>query len=279
MTSGSKNNWPTSYQTFKLALSSLGRQIWPAGLLVLMHLTWFFFISAVLLLTSSINAETELIVNFNVSLIMTGVSLIYFVVLSIASTRLAQFNEPSGFVKLFDHKTWMVLLPTAALLAIYSLMISAGTFLLIIPGVLAFIFFSLAPFVLIWEEMSLLDSFRQSMNYVKGLGWHLLMRVNFFFFLVACTRVFAIVPGTGQTVSFVLSLLVTVFAPFYMGEVYRQVVIAQKTKLSEYQVTTGTKVLAIVYGVLTITFLTAVIGFADFIATIYPYPFAMLSVF
>jgi len=278
MTQGQQKNWPTSYATFKLALSRFGKQIWPASLLMLVQLTWFFFVSSALLVTSALNEEAELVFNSGVSLIIIGMTLAYFVIMSIVSTRLAQHDEPSGFVKLFDHKTWRLLLPAALLMMGYTLSVVVGSFLLVIPGILAFLFFSMTPFILIWEEMGVVDSFRQSFEYVKGLGWHLLMRVNFFLFFLAITRVFAIIPGSGQTVSFVLSLFVGVFAPFYMGEVYRQVVLAQKNKL-ENQVTTGTKALALIYGVLALLLLMAVVGLADFVSAIYPYPFAVLSVF
>lgn len=271
--------WPSSYQTFKTALNQFGRQIWPATLLMLMHLTWFFFVASVALIFSSIGDGGELLFDPWITGILTGLSSLYFVLLSIAAVRLAEHEQQVTFVSLFSYKTWTLFIPFAVLLGLYTFMVVGGTFLFIVPGVLAFIYFSLAPYNLVWSGFSVIESFRQSYYHVKHFGWHILYRINFFFFLVGITRIFAIVPGSGQTVSFILSLFITLFAPFYMGEVYRQVILGQKRKRSEFQLRRGQKVLVIVYALLAIGFLSSVTAIAGFIAEIYPYPFASLSVF
>ena len=91
-----------------------------------------------------------------------------------------------------------------------GLAIAGGFLLLIIPGILLFVWFAFANYIIVEEPIRVREALRKSKSYVKGYFWQVLGRaVVFVLFYILIQVVLSLIPLVGP-------LVLALFSPYYI---------------------------------------------------------------
>jgi len=118
-------------------------------------------------------------------------------------------------------------LPALFLVIIVALIITGGTILFIIPGIILGVYLFLALPILLFEKVDIIEALKRSFALTKGYWWKIFGLLILFYFLVA--GVWALVSllkfdlAVGTLLDFVLGILYSIFYPVFSYSLYREI--------------------------------------------------------
>lgn len=141
-------------------------------------------------------------------------------------------------------------LPAAvAISIILALAISVGTALLVVPGVILYVFTSLSLIVLVNERVTVGESIRRSIRYVRGWWWRVCSRLIFVAAIGAVLTLMSAVPSLGYGVAFIVTVFVAPIVVAFMTLTYLELV-EKKRMIASAPVSLAYKIWLIVAGAL-----------------------------
>lgn len=243
--------WQSSWRVFKDAFRALGRRSglvagFLLGEVILMGILWQISGGAILFG----NAEPLL------QRIGLGVLALYMLVFSMAVIHIVLDREQKKFGELlFGH----ILPRLPAAIALSVLLAAAavvGTLLFIVPGIVLYVYTSLALFILIVERVSVGDAIRRSIAYVRGWWWRVCSRLIFTMAMAMIISLISTVPLLGVLVSSILSLFAAPIVVAFVALTYSE--LAEKKRLLQAApVSLGGKIRIALYGTFVLTLLVA----------------------
>ncbi len=110
----------------------------------------------------------------------------------------------------------------AAMTVLVAVATVVATFAGIIPGIVLYIFWSMAIFVLLLEGTTVRVSLQRSVQLVRGWWWPMLQRYLFWFTILTVQTLMSLVPMAGPIVSGALSLFIIPATIFYFYLTYQE---------------------------------------------------------
>lgn len=188
----------------------------------------------------------------------------YQMVFSLVVIHLVTDTEQKSFTDLFFSRIVPKLPAAIALSLIVGIAVVIGTLLLVVPGIILYVYTSLALVVLVAEGTSVGSAIRRSWQYVRGWWWRVCSRIIFTMGLAAILSLISVVPLTGLLVTSVLSIFLAPVVVAYMALTYRE--LAEKKRLLDAApVSLGGKLIIAVQGVIVLTLLVVSSIFAQFV--------------
>lgn len=136
-----------------------------------------------------------------------------------ALALLAAVRQP-GTVKESYLQAKSLLLPYLLISILTGIIVMGGFMLLIIPGIIFAVWFSLAPFVLVDEGLRGMNALERSRALISGRWWGVLGRVVVLILAaIIASTVLSFFPQIFSAL--LLPLIMTPFATLYMYEVYK----------------------------------------------------------
>ncbi len=174
----------------------------------------------------------------SIDFLILPLSLLYLVA-TIASSIATLYAIPSKTLTISEayKKTPNKILPYFAVLLLAGLAVFGGFLLLIIPGIILLVWFSLATYTLVFENTGIVESFKKSKQYVTGLWFAVFGKIVFlvFFFigtylvLGILSTIFGIRDMIVLTIlDSLVSLIITPLGIIFMYLVYKNVKEIQK---------------------------------------------------
>jgi len=181
--------------------------------------------------------------------VLTALFAIYKLSMSACQLFLAADLKTRSVVQI-AHESVLPRLP--ALIALNILVTVAtfvGVFAGIIPGVVLFIFWSMASAVLLLEQTSVRDALKGSVRLVRGWWWPMLHRHLFWLSVITLQTLISLVPVVGVFVSAVASLILLPAGVFFFYLTYKELVDVKQFPHMQVAHTTLTgKALLLVWG-------------------------------
>lgn len=179
-----------------------------------------------------------------------GIILLYQFGVLIILIRLLQNPETKALRLLTKGAFWKHAVFGLLVWLLTVVLIGFASFLLIIPGVILSVVFSLALYVLIFEDVNIFDAFKRSLLLTKGYRWQVFSRLLFLLTVSVLLAFLSIVPITGPMVAGVLSVFLSYVVIFYMGLTYQEIVRLKVAGKRSQSMSTGRKVWLIVLATL-----------------------------
>ena len=258
------NNWKSSWQVFGQAMD-LTKKIatpvaWLIGGQLLISLAGF-FIGSLLTGESSIIASEQAPI-YLIKFSIVAINFIYGLFLTFCVIYLAR--KPK--LPLAEAtKQAMKKLPAAIAVALIAgAIVTVSSFFFIIPGVIFYVYLTMSLFVLAMEDTGILLSIQRSFEYTSGLWWNVFARMILFIAILTFVTVFALIPGVGRTVTYVLSLLFVPVGIAYMTLTYQELVTFQKAK-NTAKVSWISKLLLVLWAIVVFSLFSAVTSLSVFV--------------
>lgn len=256
--------WPSSWQTFWRSLSFSFEHARLVMFFLLIYLLAYF------LLFVLYNQVNGLAIN---SLLHTAINSIFsfgmflntiFFISGIASLLYLDRGLPLGAIV---RSRLLPKLPAIiAFSLVFSVCITVGTLLFIVPGILLFVWWGMGLYVLIYENVSVMQAFRRSAQLVKGMWWPTFGRLIFFFFLFFVLIMLLVTPQVGTIFLAIVALLLQPAFILYFAFTYDQLVSINAKRLqSTMQVSLMKKVGYSILAVVVFSMLTLAISLASFL--------------
>lgn len=143
-------------------------------------------------------------------------------------------------------------LPALVALAILiSLAVTVASLAFLVPGIILYVFWSMAFYILSLEETTVATALRQSVALVRGWWWPLFSRNLFVLTLVSLLSIVSIVPGLGHIVASFLAFVLAPILVLYFYLTYEELTDVKRYKhLQTAQVTLVDKVVLLAWGAL-----------------------------
>jgi len=119
----------------------------------------------------------------DISIIQAYFSILFFVI-SLLVFSLFYFGFVALFLEFYDTGSssvfkivsrWYQVLKSTVMLLLYSMITIIGLIFFIVPGILFFVRFSLAPWYIVDQNMGIIRAFGASFSSTRGQTWNLLM--------------------------------------------------------------------------------------------------------
>lgn len=146
-----------------------------------------------------------------------------------------------------------------------SILITAATvvasFFLVVPGVILYVFWILAVYVLVVEQTTVRQALQRSTNLVRGWWWPVLHRSLFLISLFAVQTLIAVVPVVGVLVSAILTFVIFPTSVIYYYLTYKELVdIKQFKHMQAAQISIAGKFLLVCWAFLVFSAYAAISG-------------------
>jgi hypothetical protein len=160
------------------------------------------------------------------AILLIGFLLVYIPILFWSNTALYLcIVEKVSEWKSSYHKAINKIIPFFLINLLIVLLVSGGLVLLIIPGIILYVWLSFAPFVYFEQNKGGFNALAKSKEYVKGYWWPVFFRGLFIFFVsLVVTVIFGLV-SEGLRIPSLQSIIAIVLTPItilYNFELYRE---------------------------------------------------------
>lgn len=264
-----EQSWKKSPKVFREALSVIGESWKPVfwlivGQILIAVLIYYYTMSFI-----DQAAPLSDISNSLYRLLGFVIVLLYQVLWTVALIRLLAKSGKKTMGFIFGKKLWNKYPQALLLTLIVGIALLIASFLLVIPGVILGVYWAFAIYIFILGDASIIDSLKKSNALVKGWWWMVFYRMIFLFGITLVVSLFAVVPGYGAFISYVLSLLLAPAIIVYMGLTYQELVkIKSNNPKAVYILSFAKKTLFVLLAVLALTLLAIVTAIGDFVISI-----------
>ncbi len=137
-------------------------------------------------------------------------------------------EESIGIIEAY-RRGWHKIIPYLLMVLLSAVIIFSGTLLLVVPGIIFAIWFSLAVFVLAFENLNGKDALLMSREYVRGKWWYAFWRLSFIVGLSMIAsllisiifQVLSFIPGKEIVARFVTEATLMPLTTIYLYLVYK----------------------------------------------------------
>lgn len=264
-----EQTWKKSSRVFREALSVISESWKPVFLLIVGQvlmavLIYYYAMAFVDPLTPIFDIKNSLYRFLGFVIV-----LLYQVLWTVALVRLLEKSGKKTVRFIFGKKLWSKYPQALLLMVILGVALMIASFLLIIPGIIFGVWWAFAIYILVLEDVSVIPSLKKSYALVKGWWWMVFHRMIFLFGIAVVVSVFAVVPGYGAFISYLLSLLVAPVIILYMGLTYQELVkIKSVNPKAVPALSFAKKTLFVLLAILALTLLSIVTAIGDFVINI-----------
>lgn len=139
-------------------------------------------------------------------------------------------------------RAWRKITTFALVEVVASFIIIGGLFLLIVPGVIFMVWFSLATAIVAAEDLKGLEALSKSKEYVRGKWLQIALHLSFLFFIIvsaffAVSLLFVYVLQNEIAIniaSLIMQILILPFAIIYLFELYKNVKVEHSKTLEPH---------------------------------------------
>jgi len=259
-------NWNSSYSVFKRAIIICLNNFWLSLALIIAQVLVLFLVQGGVILLAEPLGDGLFSLAIVPQFFLILFAFLFQTFFVLVAMRMAKRFE--GSKQLADF--WKRFLPVLALGSIIVLGVSFAGVFAIIPGVILFVWWSLALPILVYEKTTVLKSLKQSYRLVKGAGWPVFQRFVFIAFIELIFSTFALVPSVGFVVSVLLSISLGLVTLVYMALIYEDLLLVKSTpERSVLKYSFGKKLLVLFGAIIVFGLLPIVNSLGDFVARIY----------
>mgnify|MGYP001600059869 FL=1 len=134
-------------------------------------------------------------------------------------------NEPIGFKESF-RRGWKVLRAWWWLAIVSGFMVIGGLFLFVVPGILFAVWFCLAAYILVAENIRGMDALMKSREYVRGMwwsvAWRMLCLVIIWILISVLLSIFQLGSEASNTIQSIIDLFLTPIFTIYLFLIYER---------------------------------------------------------
>lgn len=213
--------WISSRRTFKDSLNLSVQWIEAIGAIVLIQLLFLYAGYLVFLLLERLFvSDSSLLLFFQ--LLVIFVLFLWQVLWNVSLVRMLKNGKQADLFSEMRGAGLKKLPEAVALSIILFLLMVAGGVLLLIPAIIVAVYLLFSFYILVLEDVKIIESLKRSYYLVKGWWWRIFLRYIFMFFLVTIVSVIGMVPQTGFATSVLLSLILSPIFVIYVGKTYLQ---------------------------------------------------------
>lgn len=152
-----------------------------------------------------------------------GAVLVIYQLLALATQVFLAADRKQRGIGTIIRESVMTRLPAlVALTVLVAVATSVATLIGVIPGIVLYVFWSLAAYVLLLEGKTVRGALQGSVALVRGWWWPMLQRFLFWFTVFTVQTLISLVPMVGLVVSGLLSLIIIPATTFYFYLTYQE---------------------------------------------------------
>lgn len=251
-----KSSWRAFKDAFNFCLNALEPIAWlVVGQFVLIGVIFFF-------LTLSPDPQATIVRYLVVILLF-----LYQLLLTLSLIGLLVEPKQDSVWELLKSYGVPKLVQAIVLTFVVAFMVALGGILLVIPGIILYVYFFLSIYALVTEKQSMIQSLKRSFVLVRGHWWTIFGRTIFASGIIVLISFFAIVPFYGLILSSILTILLAPIFVIYFGQTYQDLV-AVKSGLIQSSVSLPAKLILVLWAIVVFSLLTFLSLAADFVVRV-----------